>query len=250
MFSRLHRHFGTAGLIVAVTALVLALSGGAIAASGGSGGGASASKGKQGPRGPKGAKGGKGDPGAPGPAGPIGPAGPQGAKGDPGASGPEGSPGPQGDPGPEGPEGSPWTLGGTLPPGKTETGTWAAGLGPASSISEVAISFTIPLAEPLPAASVHYINKNGEEVPTLGGTPVPAPAACDGTAEEPTAAAGHLCLYTGSEGDVLMGSNRIFDPTVDPKAPGASSAGAVVAPFLNTAAGFAQGSWAVTEEEA
>jgi hypothetical protein len=43
MFSRLQKHFGTAGLIVAIAALIAALAGGAIAATGGSSGHATAS---------------------------------------------------------------------------------------------------------------------------------------------------------------------------------------------------------------
>jgi hypothetical protein len=98
--------FGTAGLIVAIVALVAALGGGAYAASGGGNGSGSnatadggsskaasssqataSAKAKKGPRGPKGPK------GDTGPAGPAGPQGPAGANGKAGANGSNGAPG-------------------------------------------------------------------------------------------------------------------------------------------------------------
>ena len=98
MFTRLRKHLGTAGLLVAVVALVAALGGGAVAAQ--SGGDATASakkkKGKQGGLNAKQkrqviaiAKRFQGS----GPAGPAGPAGPQGPKGDSGNNGGTGATG-------------------------------------------------------------------------------------------------------------------------------------------------------------
>jgi len=153
--------FGTAGLVVACVALVLALTGAAFAATG--------LNGKQKKEVEKIAKKFAGKPGAPGAAGPAGPAGPKGdtgAAGSNGTNGTNGSPGATGksvvatnepkgtnceaggskfevegssvkhyacigedgepgEKGEKGDEGSPWTAGGTLPPGATETGTWA-----------------------------------------------------------------------------------------------------------------------------
>jgi hypothetical protein len=102
-FVRLRKRIGAngPGLIVAVAALILALSGGAFATAGG---GASASKTKV-VKGPKGAKGAKGATGAAGPAGPQGPGGAPGAKGDKGdqgAQGIQGTPGTPGTPGVKG----------------------------------------------------------------------------------------------------------------------------------------------------
>src|SRR6478672_11177626 len=143
MFKRLTEPFGKAGLIVAIVALIAALAGGAYAASGGL-------TGKQKKEVTKIAKKYAGKPGA------NGANGAQGAKGDPGA------PGAPGEPGPEGPPGSPWTAGGTLPVGSTETGVWAMPHSPENNTA--AISFTIPLAEPLEGSEVHFINAAGKEV--------------------------------------------------------------------------------------
>ena len=107
MFTRLRRHLGTAGLLVAVVALVAALGGGAVAAQ--SGGDATASAKKK--KGPKfltkpqvlaliKKKGG-------GPPGPPGPAGPAGLQGAPGANGNDGAPGSDGAPGADGNDGAP-----------------------------------------------------------------------------------------------------------------------------------------------
>ncbi len=199
MLSRLREHLGGAGLIVAVVALVAALAGGAIAANGGSGDGkaTASAKAKKGPRGPKGPK------GDTGPQGPAGPAGPQGAKGDTGAAGSNGSNGSDGAKGATGAAGTAGAKGATgatgatgfsgftetLPPGKTETGSWA--LQPLNGEGVIGISFPIPLAAP-PA------NENVEIVP-VGGKP----AECDnGTGEDPSAAnpeadPGHFCVFTG-----------------------------------------------------
>lgn len=98
---------GTAGLIVAIVALVAALGGGAYAASGGltskqkkevrsiakAEAGKAAKAGPQGPQGPAGTNGTNGQTGIKGDTGPEGPRGPQGPAG---ASGPEGAKGAQG----------------------------------------------------------------------------------------------------------------------------------------------------------
>ena len=102
--------------------------------------------------------------GDPGPAGPAGAAGPAGLTG---------LTGPQGPAGPAGPLTSGLTLKGTY----SIEGTAAAALARASS----AISFSVPLAA-APAANF---------VP-LASTP---PAACPGTAANPTALPGNLCVY-------------------------------------------------------
>lgn len=87
---------GTAGLLVAVLALVFAMIGGAYAADnlGDSGKAtASAKKHKKGKRGPRGKQGPAGPAGPLGPQGPAGIAGPAGANGDAGPQGDEGAPG-------------------------------------------------------------------------------------------------------------------------------------------------------------
>ena len=204
MFSTLRNRFGIPG-VISVIALVFAMIGGAYAANHNSGAKATASAGKRGPRGPKGAT---------GPAGPAGPAGAQGAagaKGNDGAPGLNGATGPtgaagatgatgkqglqglQGATGPTGPEGAPWTAGGTLPSGESESGHWALYV-PAKEVKEVeqseennqraysAVSFTIPYPGNTPPEFNFVQNDASTE-------------ACPGTAANPTAAPGNLCLY-------------------------------------------------------
>jgi hypothetical protein len=145
MFSVFGRRVGGSG-VVAVVALVFALSGGAYAA-----GRYVVTSTKQiSPKvlkALKGANGKNGVAGAPGAAGPAGPAGPAGGKGETGAAGSAGGAGkegPKGVEGPEGPEGSPWTAGGVLPEGKTETGAWSV-QSFSESLALSSVSFAIPL---------------------------------------------------------------------------------------------------------
>lgn len=103
MYQRFHDRFGTAGVVIAVIALVAALGGTAIAA-----GGLTKAQEKQVT---KIAKKYAGKNGAPGAAGPQGPAGSGGAKGDPGPKGDQGTPGTQGIQGIQGNPGTPGTAG-------------------------------------------------------------------------------------------------------------------------------------------
>ncbi len=243
MLSPLRNRFGIPG-VISVIALVFAMTGGAFAAkyvitstkqikpSV-----VKALKGKKGPAGPAGSAGAQG---------PVGPAGP---KGDTGAQGPQGKEGPEGKQGPQGIQGKEGKAGTTgftetLPEGETETGPWmVSGVGGASAIL-VPLPFNIPLAAPLGASSVHYVSTkeiNEEE----GKTP---PAACQGTAAAPEAAAGHLCVYlagfafaeepTPSIHDTSAGPDGSFPPL------GAGTSGAVL--IAAGYGGFAWGTWAVT----
>ncbi|MGN6217439.1 MAG: hypothetical protein ACTHN7_10875 [Solirubrobacterales bacterium] len=228
MLSRIHNKLGTAGLVVAIVALVAALGGAAWAASDNhlSGGEkkevkkiAKSFQGK-GPTGPAGAK------GATGPAGPAGPAGgpgakgatgPKGATGAKGNNGTPGAPGVTGATGPTGPTGETGFTS-TLPSGKTETGRWAWGKTTKTQVQVwTSISFNIPLAT---APTLHFI--------PAGGTP---PAACPGTEQNPAAEPGNLCVYegapsfaeeaeffeffssvaTGTEGDAKAGAILVFN---------------------------------------
>lgn len=166
---------------IAVLALVFAMSGGAFAAqdyfheSGPQARKQVAKRGPAGPRGPRGAQGPAGAAGAQGPVGPVGAAGAAGARG---------------------PEGSPWTAGGTLPSGKTLSGTWiAVALGkevePGKAEGGTTVSFGIRLVAP-PAIHVIAKGKEGEE----------HAAECPGSVKLPLAAKGNLCLYIG-EGEGL-----------------------------------------------
>ncbi len=186
---RLREPFGKAGLTVAILALVFAMVGGAWAAAG--------LNSKQKKEVKSIAKSFQGT-------GPAGAAGPAGAKGDNGSNGSNGAKGDKGDTGAtgkqgiQGKEGSPWTAGGTLPSGKTETGTWTTSVVTTSVIVfETDISFPIPLANPGGAESAFGFTKEETEEIEEGKTV--GTSGCKGTAAEPTAPAGKLCLYTSSE---------------------------------------------------
>jgi len=270
--------------VIAVIALVFALSGGAFAADHYLAS-ASKSKAKKGPRGPRGKT---------GPAGPVGPVGPQGPKGDAGAaggSGLDGAPGEKGSTGntgspgapgksvipetestgtlncaglggssfhqegsatktfacngkeglqgEEGEVGSPWTAGGTLPSEETETGAWTVGPVPKGAEAKestfeepllASISFPIPLSPTATSVEPHYL--------PIGVTE----PACTGSAENPTAEKGHLCVYGAVEHSIAFpavgaaGKEGVF----------ASSAGAIVQILVWGEGSFAYGTWAVT----
>jgi hypothetical protein len=200
MFSALQRQLGTAGLIVAILALVAALGGGAYAATGG---GAGASKSK-----PKGLT--KAQvlalikqnqtTGLAGPAGAIGPA---------GVPGPAGTTGKEGTTGPAGP------FLEVLPSGKTLKGEWGTGGGieggglePTFGTAVATVSFSFPLSS---APTLNYIFKEPEGGGSVFGlslsgsgvigvlTESEAKANCPGSAGEPNAKAGNLCLYANQE---------------------------------------------------
>lgn len=117
---------------------------------------------------------GTGAPGATGPKGETGAAGATGPKGETGATGPKGETGATGPAGPF-PE--------ALPSGKTLRGDYSvemtAAAGAARGSDGIAFGFT--LASP---PAVHFVG--------VGATP---PAACAGSAADPQAAPGHLCVY-------------------------------------------------------
>lgn len=253
--------FGKAGLIVAVLALVLALTGAAFAATG--------LNGKQKKEVEKIAKKFAGKPGAPGTNGT------NGANGKDGVNGANGAPGSNGTSattesfsgsktvgsvtcteggvvvksasgetaicnGKKGKDGETGFTA-TLPKGKTETGAWSITVGP-GSLPIFSIPFAIPLAETLDATHVHYVGESGsgEE--------------CPGTAEEPEAEQGNLCVYQKFSGNfetteelakalIRPAATGVLTPT-----PGAGTTGALV---LLTAEGGEQsadayGTWAVT----
>jgi hypothetical protein len=264
MFSTLRTRFGIPGAI-SVIALVFAMFGGAYAASNNGGGKATASaKAKKGPRGPKGAT---------GPAGPAGPQGPAGANGKDGANGTNGAPGPNGKSVTiaqeasgcaedgitvevegsseeneicNGQEGSPWTAGGTLPAGSTETGVWTYGRLTTGAPANTQISFSIPLTSSLTSSHVHYINTAGEELkeegepgvtPTGCGTPV-------GTAANPKADPGNLCVYETHQACPTASSENIQDPASG--LVGAGKAGAWVKFTSCQGEIEGHGTWAVT----
>jgi hypothetical protein len=255
MLSKLHDRLGTAGLVVAIVALVAALGGTAFAAAG--------LNGKQKKEvkkiakkyaGKRGKAGKNGDPGAPGPVGPVGPVGSQGAPGSPGAPGDDGATGPAGSTGATGatgPEGVCSVAGCVLPEGTTETGTWAWGrTTQAVGGVYVPISFTVPLASALDKEHTHYVFPNGKEKvlvlePSPGFEEVTS-TACTGSAAEPTATPGNLCIYekavTSTEQIVSNGGILKAGGSGE----GAATAGAYFEAQATASNARGVGTWAVT----
>jgi hypothetical protein len=229
MISRIREKLGPAGFIVAVVALVAALGGGAYAASG-------ALTGKQKQEVTKIAKKYAGKPGAPGAQGASGPAGPKGdtgAKGDTGGNGAPGAPGAPGKgvvltteaPGSNceaggtkvevegdstskkyvcnGKNGTAAAFPATLPPGKTETGVWRL-------VSNGDEEQFVPISFPIPLSTVDAENM---EVETLTQEAA-ATGNCPGSAEEPKAEPGFLCVYTaGYPSTTTAAPSEVYKPS-------------------------------------
>lgn len=151
--------------------------------------------------------------------------------------------GDKGDKGDQGVAGEPWTPESQLPPGATETGTWAFSASDAETEIWVPISFTVPLPEELEEEHVHY-----QTDPDFT-TKCPLP----GSVTEPHAPAGELCVYTSTVTSGVSGQpvNATFQSITQVAFvfPGASPSGAVLHFEFTGAAGtlaHGSGSWAVT----
>lgn len=195
--------------------------------------GKNGANGATGPQGPAGPEGKAGATGKEGPKGAEGPAGPEGKAGAPGKEGPEGPEGPAG------PEGVCSTSSCHLPTGVTETGHWAlVSKGVANLIAP--ISFAIPLEKPLGENEVHYVEESGN------GT------TCPGSAEEPKAAQGNLCVYVRYLNNPLVGNSvGLITPNLALLGRGdlgANTSGALVYISGGTESeeSVAEGTWAVT----
>jgi hypothetical protein len=131
--------------------------------------------------------------------------------------------------GPAGRQGPPGPFPATLPSGKTLTGDYRTVFpsGSAVSIPDTQ-SFAFPLTS---RPAVHFIG--------VGATP---PAQCPGTATEPKAAPGNLCVYAAL-GDISATAVAIADRETN-VAPEASPRGFSVFEANNDS--FSTGSWAVT----
>jgi len=235
--------FGTAGLIVAIVALIAALGGTAFAAA--------KLNSTQKKEVEKIAKKYAGKPGATGATGPAGSAGLAGKDGAQGKQGPEGK---------QGIAGSPWTAGGTLPVGSTETGAWGMTSTPTNN-NVVPVSFSIPLGAALEGTGcsevpigaschVHYINPAGKEVIFLVATEEimeVTSAACAGSVTAPKATSGNLCVYAGHNTGLTF-SSSILKPSGSGLlllAPaGADTGGALI--NVGGSGKEANGTWAVT----
>jgi hypothetical protein len=184
-----------------------------------------------------GAQGAPGVQGAQGPAGPAGAAGGNGAKGETGPAGAKGEKGATGAAGAKGATGATGTTGftKTLPKGATETGAWAALETSAGFQQFTPISFAIPLAAPGQAFFLTPVQIEKEEGPGFD-------AGCTGSVQEPTAPAGILCVYAFELENVSKGF------IVFAGEPGYQRTGTVLR--LETEVELSQalgnGSWAVT----
>jgi len=184
MLSDFQKQFGTAGLVVAIVALVAALGGGAYAAAGG----ASSSKSKGLTKTQVVALIKKNA--VPGPTGATGPAGPQGGIG------------PKGDTGPQGPAGP---LLETLPKGQTLKGNWGVGGGfnETETWASATTSFQFPLTTAPTLVYVFQTSPGGGIAGASSGSgflnETQTKALCPGSAANPQATAGNLCMYTSQE---------------------------------------------------
>lgn len=156
----------------------------------------------------KGKTGPAGSVGATGPAGAAGSAGPAGKDGVQGAQGAQGSAGPEGPTGPVGPAG---------PAPKTLTGEWSLNKQVPATLASVvtSASFLLPLAEP-PAP--HYLRVTGMEPfynDTTKAEEERTSTQCPGSAAEPKAAPGNLCVYASvEEGPAIKSSGPLILPKV------------------------------------
>jgi hypothetical protein len=227
-------------------------------------------KGKAGPAGKNGANGAAGGQGPAGAQGPQGPQGPAGGPGSPGTSvtsttlakgsackegGTEftsasgkttacnGEKGLKGENGQTG-----FTE--TLPAGKTEKGAWTVSPTLAEQkVVKTAISFPIPLAGPVNETAVHPVT-----LAEVAKKEVPEGCKVDGvegSAENPLAASGNLCVYAAEETELEFDTQFVPPISVADKEAklGASTTGAILffKPLAENATG--QGTWAVTAEE-
>jgi hypothetical protein len=204
MYRRFHQRFGTAGLIVSILALILALTGAAFAASG--------LTGKQKKEVTKIAKQYAGKPGAQGGQGPAGAQGAAGANGTNGTNGTNGKDGASAEAtsfsgaahgceaggvevksakpaafvcnGKKGEQGEPGPLLETLPKGKTMRGMWSVVVGGVNAEAPSgAGTISFPFALPSSPQAV-YVKEEGEHEEE-----------CPGSSTEPEAAEGILCIY-------------------------------------------------------
>lgn len=154
--------------------------------------GAAGKDGANGTKGENGAPGAKGETGATGPKGLPGPAGPSGPSGPPGANG---TTGPAGTSGPTGPEGVCAKANCTLPSGATETGTWSiSAIEPVHALeSYTPISFPVRLEKASSEAAFLSALETEELDKHEKATGL---GGCAGTSVFPTAPKGKLCVYT------------------------------------------------------
>jgi hypothetical protein len=130
-----------------------------------------------------------------------------------------------------------------LPSGATETGTWAIneyGPLPEERTLFVPISFAIPTEAPAPPAAADSFYLTESETQDAAST---KPHGCEGTVDAPTAPEGELCIYTEEEETHLATAEVLAEGNLGYF----GSAGAFIA-FETKSGGkaVARGTWAVT----
>jgi hypothetical protein len=165
----------------------------------------------------------------------LGTAGPKGATGPRGARGPRGRRGTTGAAGPAGPAGPAGTFSDTLPSGKTARGTFVFEHSPSGEDETADTTASFPFA--LGAAPTPHVIAAGTA----------APAECPGSAADPKAAAGHLCVYEASAQGLLK-ARTTYDPAKEFAAGTAGQYGFALRYTLGVGPGphRAHGTWAVT----
>jgi hypothetical protein len=147
-------------------------------------------------------------------------------------AGAPGAPGAKGDKGDRGDTGAPGlglTADQTLPSGETEVGTYAASANVNTGYGVANLDFRPKLSAAIPNANTHYVTS-----PT---------AQCPGSASNPTAAAGHLCLYQGQ----LINMNFLGVFVINaPSGTGTDTHGATLFFQATAIQGRAFGVWATT----
>jgi hypothetical protein len=236
MLHRIHNKFGTAGLVVAIVALVASLVGGAYAASNG----LTAKQKRQVRAIAKSFQG-------------TGPAGPQGPTGQQGAVGPVGPRGPEGPEGSEGPEGPSGPFVSQVPSEESLRGVWSAAGTSSEDTALVPITFAFPVS---PAPTLIFIKEDGATGFRVKPTGFTFPddllsgaaaieAFCPGTPAAPTAEPGFVCVYTVDESSMEFELGKAFAGWANPTEYGVSIPVVVSASASN---GAIKGTWAVTAE--
>jgi hypothetical protein len=225
LYTRFKDRFGSAGVVLGVIALILALGGTAIAA-----GGLTKQQEKQVVKISKKYAGKPGATGATGAPGATGPAGAPGAKGDAGLRGAPGEPGEDGEDGEDGACSAQNPIC-EIPPSATLTGVWGFS-SEGDKLGYAQISFPLQLTqEPLEI----------ERVPA--NEPAGSNPNCPGTSGAPKAEAGYVCIYYAQRVNIQKINNIIPDDNF-------RSGLLLEFEVENTVTrGFAHGTWAVTPRE-
>ncbi|MEA2158226.1 MAG: hypothetical protein QOD66_606 [Solirubrobacteraceae bacterium] len=161
-----------------------------------------------------------------------------------------GATGPQGDTGPQGPKGDPGTPGtsifdSTVPSGKTIAGAWGGRyIAPQlASNNSYLISTSFPVKAPVALSDAEV---NAAPSAAAGD----ADPSCTGSADNPTAPRGKVCVYISRANNATVTGFRLTNPGVGGTSPG-DAYGFVVrildtGTVGNTAGTNAEGTWAYT----